>query len=586
MSKKPTTQTGQQLWHLLPSVYQERDNGDLADFLDAAGDLLDSILGTLKQRLADTSPDTCQSWLLPYFADLLDVNMVSPDEEGRRNEVAKAVNWRQRKGTLPTTLEIAQKVGRYERLVEVAEKENTVRMLPTVMVQEGFQRVVTTARVDLPTADLLPRGTIDFREQSCAGEIPEAAPDSRKNAFGSEGIVWRQCKPNAVPCHRDTYQDSSVRTVDMRTPNWEQGHCHPRRVLLYAEPRDGFFPKNMPFFSWEKVQGLLQKMDEPERKWEKGSDTSDEGNFSKENFDDREVVFIKQQFLTPQEQGKDLEQHRRVIGFEWKLQHTPLLMIEKGIEFVETSDGKRTVRGIGEIPLQIDMKGDHETFNNLLWQNNGTDYTIEQLAIRGTLRVHGTRGSFSQVAVENLELSTLTKIEESDESPFTVKDGLIHTLTVKGKALCRLEYCTVLTKLECAALEASDSILLGEKYSRTEQLILRYCCVPWLSETEISDSHKYDCRNAMPKNRRLFRLVGMPPYFLNQDYGTPGCGVLHPATPDGIRFGAEDGGEMGAFHHRFYCLREQAVINKLRDFLPVGLEPVLIPHQPWEAPVC
>ena len=232
------------------------------------------------------------------------------------------------------------------------------------------------------------------------------------------------------------------------------------------------------------------------------------------------------------------------------------------------------------------MKGDHETFNNLHWQYNGNDYTIEQLAIRGTLRVHGTRGSFSRVAVENLELNTPPEIEESDEPPFTIKDGLIHTLTVKGKALCRLEYCTVLTELNCAALEASDSILLGNKYSITEQLFLRFCCVPWLLETEISDSNKYDCRDAMPKNQRLFRLLGEMPYFLNQNYGTPGCGVLHPATADSIRFGAEDGGEIGAFHHRFYCLREQAMIDKLHDFFPVGLEPVLIPHRPWEAPVC
>ena len=35
MSKKPTTQTGQQLWQLLPSVYQERDNGDLEISVEA-----------------------------------------------------------------------------------------------------------------------------------------------------------------------------------------------------------------------------------------------------------------------------------------------------------------------------------------------------------------------------------------------------------------------------------------------------------------------------------------------------------------------------------------------------------------------
>lgn len=31
-------------------------------------------------------------------------------------------------------------------------------------------------------------------------------------------------------------------------------------------------------------------------------------------------------------------------------------------------------------------------------------------------------------------------------------------------------------------------------------------------------------------------------------FGEPGCAVFHPATPEAVHFGAEDGGEMGVHH--------------------------------------
>jgi photosystem II stability/assembly factor-like uncharacterized protein len=62
----------------------------------------------------------------------------------------------------------------------------------------------------------------------------------------------------------------------------------------------------------------------------------------------------------------------------------------------------------------------------------------------------------------------------------------------------------------------------------------------------------------------------------NARFGEPGYGVLDLATSDAIRFGAEDGGEMGACHHKYYSLKAEAELDKTREFLPVGIEPVLI----------
>jgi hypothetical protein len=53
--------------------------------------------------------------------------------------------------------------------------------------------------------------------------------------------------------------------------------------------------------------------------------------------------------------------------------------------------------------------------------------------------------------------------------------------------------------------------------------------------------------------------------------------VQHPSSPKTVRFGAEDGGEMGAYHQWLYSLQAEAVHDKLQDYLPVGMEAVLIP---------
>jgi hypothetical protein len=60
-------------------------------------------------------------------------------------------------------------------------------------------------------------------------------------------------------------------------------------------------------------------------------------------------------------------------------------------------------------------------------------------------------------------------------------------------------------------------------------------------------------------------------------FGDPGSGALHPATPASIRLGAEDGGEMGAYHDEHDCRRPAAVLEKLEQYLALGLEPTWVP---------
>ncbi|MDD4882091.1 MAG: hypothetical protein PHX10_10995, partial [Gallionellaceae bacterium] len=67
-----------------------------------------------------------------------------------------------------------------------------------------------------------------------------------------------------------------------------------------------------------------------------------------------------------------------------------------------------------------------------------------------------------------------------------------------------------------------------------------------------------------------------PPLFWSDHFGEPGCGVLHPDCAPVFQAGAEDGGELGACHDYRYVLRQRAVLDKLQEFLPVGMAVVLV----------
>ena len=62
------------------------------------------------------------------------------------------------------------------------------------------------------------------------------------------------------------------------------------------------------------------------------------------------------------------------------------------------------------------------------------------------------------------------------------------------------------------------------------------------------------------------------PVFFSTRYGSPGYLKLLPSTPDAIRRGADDGGEMGAFHFVLAPMRESDLRIRVQEFLPVGLE--------------
>lgn len=475
---------GERLYHLLPAVYRERDNGDLAAYLDACGSLLDAIQHTLDQRLADNFPDTppegrtCQDWLLPYFGKLLDVRLVSPEAKGRRAEIAHAVAWRQAKGTLAVTEQIAEAVGDME--VEIAE---------------GWQRVATMARIGLPLLPAvnfgvtpepdrripseaalhpaLPAGTIDFRYASRAVKHPAAC-------LG--GHDWIQANPHGVPCNAGGGDDASHRTVDLRTPAWNQGHHHPRTLLLFTPPPAGFFSDDIDSIKWS-------------------------------------------------DRGKPQYQH--LIG-------------------IEDSPDLYRIRNLGGRPIH---------FTGPVKLNEHKDYVIEGFTFSTTINcVHG------HLFLRDVAAPKVMAQRHGPETPALIARNCLFRDVTTATGLMRLEYCTVLRKTICEWLEASDCIFMGtvQKDHPTQPPprdgCVRFSRLPVLALGAV----------------RMHQCTDKQPVFFSLAYGHYGCAVLHPAASATIRHGAEDGGEMGCYHDRHYVLRAEAVVDKLKEYLPVGLEAVLV----------
>jgi hypothetical protein len=71
-------------------------------------------------------------------------------------------------------------------------------------------------------------------------------------------------------------------------------------------------------------------------------------------------------------------------------------------------------------------------------------------------------------------------------------------------------------------------------------------------------------------------LASPQPLFLSLRYGDPRYLKMLACTDDSIRRGADDGGEMGAFHFVLAPLRESDLNIRLQEYLPVGLTAGLI----------
>ncbi len=515
------------LYKLMPTVYRARDNesdessGDLQQLLSVFGGLLDEISNNIDQFYADNFPFnsssedekeiSCQPWLLPYFSDLLDVNLVSPDAKGQSKEIANAVRWRQRRGTVVATEEIAQNIGDME-----------------VEVQEGWKRVAMTPRIDAPIMPESSYGekevdsskpltaakhpgllttTVDVRKYSMAVKAQQATAETHISRFGGgskdgEDVLWIQKNRSAVPLHQGSYQDLSRRTVDIRTPDWKSGHANPRSVLLYCPVPQGFFNDDMPEISWSQINSAEQ------------------------------IEITKEE-------------------------------IDIGGAGSEEKVEKITYRAVTESPVKISTK------INLL-QNK--IYQFENLVFDKDIDIKKTNISFINCAVKDLTINSI----HTKQLPALDAVGTIFEEVYLKAGMAQFEYCTVIKSAITPEIQASDCIFAGtlrkekNRYNRKIDGCIRYSCFPSQDRLRMPNL-LFNCTDESP----LFFTTRFP----SKDRAEKGYGVIHPAAAEQIKFGAENGGEIGAYHQQRYCLRYEAVILKIKENLPVGLKIALIPDE-------
>jgi hypothetical protein len=190
-------------------------------------------------------------------------------------------------------------------------------------------------------------------------------------------------------------------------------------------------------------------------------------------------------------------------------------------------------------------------------------YRLENLWLDGELTLSNARLELAGSGVRLARVDT----EGAGHPVLEARNSLLGGLQVP-LGTTRLLFCTVLGALETRRIEVSDCILAGPLRGAAGQGLpetgcLRYSRVPDQVFSPV-DLYSSTCPRSVPR-------------FFSETFGQPGCGVLHPAAAEALRQGAEDGGELGAYHDRHYSLRLEAALEKLASFLPAGMEAVWVP---------
>jgi len=196
----------------------------------------------------------------------------------------------------------------------------------------------------------------------------------------------------------------------------------------------------------------------------------------------------------------------------------------------------------------------------IIAHSNGGEISIE-LSILGPIR-----------APELLTVTLDNSILDATDSKLIAYDALAGSGTGGGAPLT-LTGCTVVGKVHAQELVlVSNSIIWarpsgwfsGLMADRQQAGCVRFSFIP--------------VNAIIPKQFQCVEqsLAGPAPVFMSFRYGQPDYLKLIASTPNQIRRGADDEGEMGAFHFLLAPLREQDLEIRLEEFTPVGLNTGLV----------
>jgi hypothetical protein len=203
---------------------------------------------------------------------------------------------------------------------------------------------------------------------------------------------------------------------------------------------------------------------------------------------------------------------------------------------------------------------------------NGGSLALTGSWIDTLVLTDGARAQITGSAVRAIQSTATPDTSQPPNPVVSATDSLFETVSAAG--LVRLVYCTVLAKTSADALQASDCVFADEvALPPSASGCVRYS----RAAADVASSVQQHGNTAVePVFLELPACASGDPTLQVPAWGRPGCGVLDVATPASIRFGAEDGGEMGAYHAFALWLEDQAVVDKATEHLPLAVTPALI----------
>ena len=117
------TYFAEKLWETIPAFYREEDGlaenpGVLRAIVEIIAEQASYLRRSSDHLWDDEFIDLCNSWAVPYIADLVGTRLVSSlNQRGRRVDVAKTIYYRRRKGTLRVLEELISDIAGWEGVV-------------------------------------------------------------------------------------------------------------------------------------------------------------------------------------------------------------------------------------------------------------------------------------------------------------------------------------------------------------------------------------------------------------------------------------------------------------------------------------
>lgn len=187
----------------------------------------------------------------------------------------------------------------------------------------------------------------------------------------------------------------------------------------------------------------------------------------------------------------------------------------------------------------------------------------------------GLRLSIQKSIVGPIRTPELVQIELTDSIVDATNPTDVALSAVDGISACgelTMEGCAVVGKVHAtllnlvsntvfwAGLKNADSWTTPLLAERKQAGCVRFSFLPPHAVTP----RRFECVEQSPGSAQ--------PLFYSLRYGQPAYAKLLPATQDAVRRGADDGGEMGAFHFVLAPLRETDLIIRMQEYIPAGLE--------------